>query len=206
MFTGIIEALGRVALLERNSEGGRVEVRLMNDPGRPLHPGQSIAVNGCCLTVAEIHDRGFAAALSLETLRRTSFAELEVGATVNLEWPLRAGDELGGHFVLGHVDGVGRIEELRREGTGWWLTVQLPEGTARLVALKGSLAVDGISLTVAELKHTRAGFAIIPFTYTHTNLHTRQPGDLVNIECDVLARYLARLVDTATPGLPSTDR
>ncbi len=200
MFTGIIEVLGRVAALERNPEGGRLEVLLTTDSDRRLHSGQSISVNGCCLTVAEVHERGFSADLSAETLRRTSFAELAVGATVNLEWPLRAGDELGGHFVLGHVDGVGRIEQLRPEGAGWWLTVELPKGTERLVALKGSLAVDGISLTVAELKGTLAGFAIVPFTYTHTNLHTRRPGDAVNIECDVLARYLARLLDTTTPS------
>lgn len=204
MFTGIIEATGRVVQRLAGPDGGQLEIALtQQQPARPLRVGQSIAVNGSCLTVVAVTAEGFRCDLSTETLRRTTFGELPPGSLVNLEWPLRVGDELGGHFVLGHVDGVGRIEELRRQEQQWWLVVQLPEELVPLVAVKGSLAVDGISLTVAALDQNRASFAIVPFTYSHTNLRERQVGDRVNLECDVLARYLARLWESSKGNPPT---
>ncbi|HEV2386151.1 MAG TPA: riboflavin synthase [Candidatus Acidoferrales bacterium] len=209
MFTGIIEAVGRIHRLDRTGtsgpaqgdragtigEGGRMEICFESEKGRRLAPGNSIAVNGCCLTVVEATSDGFAADLSPETLRRTSFAELSAGALVNLERPLAAGGELGGHFVLGHVDGTGRLERMDREGGGAWLAVRLPAELERYVAVKGSLAVDGISLTVARSGGGLAEFAVIPYTLEHTNLAEKKVSEAVNLECDVLARYLERLLD-----------
>ena len=196
MFTGIIEFTGKIRRLERTPSGGRVEISFdkpEDAAARPLRPGASIAVNGCCLTAVEIGDDGFAADLSPETLRRTSFAFLERGAMVNLERPLVAGGELGGHFVLGHVDGTGRIERLEREGENGWLAVRAGRELERYLAPKGSLAIDGISLTIAAVKDEVAEFAVIPYTFAHTNLREKREGDAVNVEADVLARYLERL-------------
>jgi riboflavin synthase len=194
MFTGIVEYTGSVESLERRADGGRLKI------GAPelatgLQIGNSIAVNGCCLTIAEASGDVFSADLSGETLRRTSFGEMKPGARVNLERPLTAGKELGGHFVQGHVDGVGRVTRLEPAGDNWWLSVRVPEELGRYVALKGSLAVDGISLTVAGWQDGVADLAIIPFTYTHTNLQSLTVGDPVNIECDILAKYVERLLE-----------
>jgi len=155
----------------------------------------SIAVNGCCLTVVARDDQHFSADLSGETIRRTSFGELKPGACVNLDRPLTANKEFGGHFVQGHVDGIGRVVHLRPEGENWWWGVRVPEEIARYVAMKGSIAIDGISLTVAGWHESVAEIAIIPFTYTHTNLRDRVPGDAVNLECDILAKYVESLLE-----------
>ncbi len=174
-----------------------------------LRVAASIAVNGCCLTVVERTANGFAADLSPETLRRTTFGTMKRGARVNLERPLGAGAELGGHFVQGHVDGVGRVVRLEREGaargdgataakneeSNWWLEISLPEEIALYVAEKGSIAIDGISLTVAAVKDGVAAFAIIPYTYAHTNIRALAQGDAVNLEADVLAKYVERLLE-----------
>ena len=197
MFTGIIESVGRIRRLDRSAGGGRIEIGFESqapNSERPLLAGASIAVNGCCLTVVHTSIEGFAADLSPETLRRTTFGRLEAGSLVNLERPLTAGAELGGHFVLGHVDGVGRIERLSREGENGWLAVRLGEELERYVAMKGSLAIDGISLTIAGCEGGLAEFAVIPYTFAHTNLRERAEGDPVNVEADVLARYLERLL------------
>lgn len=194
MFTGIVEHVGTVESLECAPEGGRLKV-CAPEVTPTLQPGNSIAVNGCCLTVVEASGDAFAADLSGETLRRTTFGELKAGARVNLERPLTAGKELGGHFVQGHVDGVGRIARLAPEGNNWWLAVRVPQELSRYVALKGSIAVDGISLTVAAWRDGIAEIAIIPFTYTHTNLQGLTIGDPVNIECDILAKYVERLLN-----------
>ena len=195
MFTGIVEHLGRIAALETSAAGGRLRI----DAG-PLAAScaiaGSIAVNGCCLTVVEAQDETFAADLSLETLRRTAFGEMKAGARVNLERPLTAGKELGGHFVQGHVDGVGRVTRLAQEGANWWLGVRVPEEIERYVAMKGSIAIDGISLTVANIADGIVEAAIIPFTYANTNLQTLVPGDAVNLEADILAKYVERLLDS----------
>ena len=198
MFTGIIEAAGRIARLDRSTDGGRIEIAFETAaPGeaRLLVAGASIAVNGCCLTVVEASKGGFTADLSPETIRRTTFGHLDAGELVNLERPLTAGTELGGHFVLGHVDGVGRIERLRREGENGWLGVRVGAELERYVAMKGSLAIDGISLTIAGCDDGLAEFAVIPYTFAHTNLRERGEGDPVNIEADVLARYLERVLE-----------
>jgi riboflavin synthase len=184
MFTGLVEHVGTIESFERSEAGARIRVN-----AGPLADGLaksgSIAVNGCCLTAIDISEKTFAADLSGETLRRTSLGELKLGARVNLERPLTAMKELGGHFVQGHVDGVGRVARLDPEGANWWFGVRVPEELARYVAMKGSIALDGISET-----------AIIPFTYEHTNLSSLKPGDAVNVECDILAKYVERMLES----------
>jgi riboflavin synthase len=195
MFTGIVEAVGKLEAIDRSATGGRVRIH-GGALAEMLAVSGSIAVNGCCLTVVERHGETFSADLSGETLRRTSFGEMKIGARVNLERPLRAGQELGGHFVQGHVDGVGRITRLEPEGANWWLGVRAPDDLARYVASKGSIAIDGISLTVAgDLRGGVVEAAIIPYTYAQTNLAGATVGDAVNLECDVLAKYVERLVE-----------
>jgi riboflavin synthase len=195
MFTGIVEAVGRLEAIDRSATGGRIRVHA-GAVAESLVISGSIAVNGCCLTVVERDTETFSADLSGETLRRTSFGEMKIGARVNLERPLRAGAELGGHFVQGHVDGVGRITRLEAEGANWWLGVRVPDELARYIASKGSIAIDGISLTVADALHDGVvEAAIIPYTYAETNLASAKVGDAVNLECDVLAKYVERLME-----------
>jgi len=197
MFTGIVERVGVLDSIERRAEGTRLLVRAP-DLAPALVPGNSVAVNGCCLTVVEAGGEDFSADLSGETLSRTSFGELKPGAHLNLERPLTAGKELGGHFVQGHVDGVGRVSRLVPEGQNWWLSVRVPEELGRHMALKGSIAIEGISLTVAGWHDGIADMAIIPYTYTHTNLQGLAVSDPVNIECDILAKYVERLMESRT--------
>lgn len=199
MFTGIIEAAGTVESLDLTAEGGKLRVRVPSPLADGLAISNSIAVNGCCLTVVELRDSVFTADLSGETLRRTCFGEIRPGARVNLERPLRAGAELGGHFVQGHVDGVGRVAALTPEGPAgapkaWTYSVRVPPDLHRYVAMKGSIALDGISLTVAGWHDGVVDIAIIPFTFEHTNIGAIRLGDPVNIECDVLAKYVERLL------------
>jgi riboflavin synthase len=196
MFTGIIEAAGKIDSLDRRADGGRLRVGLAGarEIAAEIKLGDSIAVNGCCLTVAEFSPAHFSADLSGETLRRTSFGEIKAGDLVNLERPLAAGARLGGHFVQGHVDGVGRVTKLVPEGDSWWLSVNVPEDLRRYVAEKGSIAIDGISLTVARWQGGVADFAIIPFTHEHTNIRGMASGSVVNLECDILAKYVESLL------------
>jgi riboflavin synthase len=207
MFTGIVETLGEVAALERAGDGGRLRVRCP-EIAPSLAVANSIAVNGCCLTIVERDAESFAADLSGETLRLTAFVELATGKRVNLERPLTAGKEFGGHFVQGHVDGVGRVTRIAATGpadapNSWWLSVRVPEELARYVTVKGSIAVDGISLTVAALNDGVADFAVIPFTFAHTNVRELAVGDAVNLECDVLAKYVERLLEARHESAPS---
>jgi len=194
MFTGIIEHQGVIAALERATDTGRLRVRAP-DLAPHLAISCSIAVNGCCLTVVEKTEDAFAADLSGETLRCTSFGELREGAMVNLERPLTAGAEFGGHFVQGHVDGVGRVARLAREGDNWWLGVRVPLDIARYIAMKGSITLDGISLTVAGWRDGMLEAAIIPYTHAHTNIARMALGDPVNVECDILAKYVERMLE-----------
>jgi riboflavin synthase len=193
MFTGIIEHSGTIESLLLENDGGRVTIHA---PGvaRSLAVANSIAVNGCCLTVVRHDDERFSADLSGETIRRTSFGAgstgLKAGSRVNLEQPLTAGKEFGGHFVLGHVDGVGRVTHLRPEGENWWYGVEVPQDFARYIVPKGSITIDGISLTVARWHNHIAEIAVIPYTYEHTNLRDRKQGDAVNLEGDVLGKYI----------------
>jgi riboflavin synthase len=196
MFTGIIEAAGKIESLEHGPDGGRLRVSLAGAHAIAAETtlGDSISVNGCCLTVVEFTSDHFSADLSGETLRRTSLGEKKSGDIVNLERPLAAAGRLGGHFVQGHVDGVGRITRLEPEGNNWWLSVAIPEELRRYVAEKGSIAIDGISLTVAKWHDGIADFAIIPFTYEETNVSNMAAGDAVNLEVDILAKYVESLL------------
>lgn len=211
MFTGIIEHLGTVESLEARSDGPQAGGRItVHTPklAAPLAVSQSIAVNGCCLTVVALTTKSFSADLSGETVRKTSFGAqpraLKIGALVNLEQPLTAGKEFGGHFVLGHVDTIGRVTQLEREGDSWWLGVEVPEDFARYVVPKGSISIDGISLTVARWEHRIAQVAIIPYTYAHTNLRERKLGDPVNLEGDVLGKYVEQHLEARKASRPES--
>ncbi|SRR6266478_2251569 len=205
MFTGIIEHLGTISRLEINSGGGKLTVHAPSLAPK-LEISASVAVNGCCLTVIDRDDELFSADLSGETLEKTSFATLKTGARVNLEQPLNAGKEFGGHFVLGHVDGTGRVAHVTRDGDSWNFGVAVPPEVARYIVSKGSLTIDGISLTVARWYVRRqfslAEIAVIPYTYQHTNIADRVAGDLVNLEADILGKYIERYTgrrDSAAP-------
>jgi riboflavin synthase len=209
MFTGIIEQLAQISAFDNGPDGGRLCIAL--DAPTAAHEiathtklGDSISVNGCCLTVVDCGAGFFAADLSGETLRRTSFGEKKPGDLVNLERPLVAGARLGGHFVQGHVDGAGHVTRLALEGESWWLSIRVPEDLRRYVAEKGSIAIDGISLTVARWQDAVADFAIIPFTYAQTNIRKMVPGDKVNLECDILAKYVESLLESRKA--PATSR
>jgi riboflavin synthase len=213
MFTGIIEELGTVAEIKRGSEpaGGaklvlRANKALAGSDGPRLQEGESIAVNGVCLTAREITAETFAADLSPETLERSSLGSLCPGARVNLERAMTPSSRFGGHIVQGHVDGVGRLVALDPLPDGnYWLSVDIPPELARYVVSKGSIALNGISLTVARLDGARVGVAIIPHTYENTGLGDLRPGDPANVECDVLAKYAEKLLEgfQAPGGGPS---
>lgn len=170
-------------------------MRLETGLGAELRPGDSVAVNGVCLTATETDARGLLVDVSPETLRVTTLSFMAEGRVVNLERPLRADSRVGGHFVLGHVDAVGRVAELRPDGGAYWLEIEFPKRLAPLVIPKGSIAVDGISLTVASLSGDRCGIQIVPFTWQHTNLRHLRAGEQVNLEGDVLGKYVARSLE-----------
>ncbi len=200
MFSGMVVALGEIARLQRTAGGAMLHIRC-TFPGENLTDGESIAVNGACLTVATPVDGGFIADLSTETLRRTTLGNLSVRAKVNLERALRLGDRLGGHLVLGHVDATARILELRREGGFLVMRVELPGSLAQEVAEKGSVAVDGVSLTVAAVHSGWFEVALIPTTLSSTTLGERRVGDRVNLETDVLAKYVRRALGHRDEGV-----
>ena len=190
MFTGLVEAVGAVADVARTATGLRL--RIDTTLASALAPGDSLAVNGVCLTVVTVDATGVQADISPETARVTTLGEARSGSIVNLERPLRADGRLGGHFVQGHVDGFGRVEEIREEGDSHWITVQYPSQLGRYIVRKGSIAVEGVSLTVAGVDAHRFDVQIIPFTWKHTTLSGLRSGDAVNLECDVLATSVAR--------------
>lgn len=197
MFTGIVEELGTVAAFDH----GRLSIhcsRVLSD----LTLGASIAVNGVCLTAIDIGTEGFAANLAPETLDRSNLGDLHAGDPVNLERPLSLQTRLSGHIVQGHVDGTGKLESLQPLGDGnWELLVRVPGDLDRFLVYKGSITIDGISLTIASVKDGRVRVAIIPHTYEATNLSVRKPGDRLNIECDVLAKHIGKLLEHMTlPG------
>jgi riboflavin synthase len=195
MFTGLIERTGQLAELKTTAGGQRA--RIATPLGAELAAGDSVAVNGVCLTVATCDVEGFHADIGPETARITTLATLRRGVLVNLERPLRPDSRLGGHFVQGHIDAVGRIDEIREEGESRWVTVAYPREMASLLIRKGSIAVDGISLTVAGLDDRLFDVQVIPFTWTHTNLAAARVGDAVNLEFDMLGKYVARVLDLA---------
>ena len=197
MFTGIISEIGTVTV----REGGRFAIRC-SYAAESIALGASIACDGACLTAVEIAAEPgggstFTVDVSNETLAKTTLDEWQPGRRVNLERALRAGEELGGHLVSGHVDGVGRIVDMRADGDSRRFTIETPTELARYIAPKGSVALDGISLTVNEVAGNRFGINIIPHTLTHTTLGARKPGDRVNLEVDLIARYVARLIERA---------
>jgi riboflavin synthase len=194
MFTGIVEEVGIVHAAEPRRDV--LEVRIAAERVlATLAPGASIAVNGCCLTAATVEGGSFTCELAPETLERTSFRErLRPGARVNLERPLRADGRFDGHIVQGHVDGVARIVELQRLGDSAEIVVEPPADLDRYLVAKGSVALDGVSLTVARRQAGRFTAALIPYTLQHTSLGSARPGDRVNLEVDVIAKYVERLL------------
>ncbi|HVE67278.1 MAG TPA: riboflavin synthase [Solirubrobacteraceae bacterium] len=192
MFTGLVHSTGAVG----GVAGGRLTVE--TPLGAELAPGDSVAVNGVCLTAAEVTPGGFAADVMDETLRRSSLGRLGPGDPVNLELALRAADRLGGHVVQGHVDGLGRVRDVRDEGFARVVTVEADPALLRYVAEKGSIAVDGVSLTVSALEDEAFAVSLIPETLERTTLGRVRAGDEVNLEVDVLAKYVERLIDART--------
>jgi riboflavin synthase len=200
MFTGIVEHLGHVAGIEPRGDGRRLRIgcgALLEDAAL----GESVSVSGCCLTVIERWPGGFSAEAVPETLSRTTLGELKGGDAVNLERPMRLSDRLGGHLVQGHVDGVGKVTGVAQEGGGRRVTVSIPAELRRYVAEKGSIAVDGVSLTVARIVPEGCEIAYIPHTLAVTLAGGYRSGTRVNLEVDVIARYLARLAE-----LPAAER
>ena len=191
MFTGIVRERGRVVAAERN--GGGVHLRIEARETAQAAPGDSISVSGCCLTVTATGEGTLEFDAVPETIARTTLGGLEPGAEVNLEPALRAGEPLGGHFVQGHVDGRARVAAFEREGDGARLRLELAPELLRYCVEKGSLAVDGVSLTIAALRDDGVEIALVPFTLEHTTLGELVPGDEVNVEVDLLAKYAERL-------------
>jgi riboflavin synthase len=199
MFTGIVEGMGHVTSIQARPDGARMRIRA-GALADGAAVGESIAVNGVCLTMVELGPGEFAADLAAETLRRTTLGRLRPGDPVNLERPLRLDQRLGGHIVQGHVDGVGTIALVRPEGDGVWMEIDAPGSLARYIAEKGSIAVDGVSLTVAAAgPGGRFAVALIPHTLAVTTLGRRGPGDSVNLEVDIVAKYVERLLEGGRP-------
>jgi riboflavin synthase len=205
MFTGLVEAVGEV--VDRQDTSGGARLTIQSSLSSALGLGDSVAVNGVCLTATSIENNVFGADVGPETLRVTTLGRFVKGTHVNLERPLRADGRFGGHFVQGHVDGIGHIGEFRAEADFHWLTVSFPPDLAPYIVAKGSIAIDGISLTVARLGGDRVDIMIVPFTIEHTNLRACRKHDAVNIECDMVGKYVARAVELAgltarTQGTP----
>jgi riboflavin synthase len=190
MFTGIVEAVGTLA--EVKGTGGGYRVRIHTPLAKDLKLGDSLAVNGVCLTIILIDGEHVLADVGPETARVTTFGALQRGQTVNLERPLRFDGRVDGHFVLGHVDGVGTVEDVRPEAESHWLTIGFPPLLAAYFIRKGSIAVDGISLTVAGLGERQFDVQVIPYTWQNTTLKTLRAGDKVNLECDMVGKYVVR--------------
>jgi riboflavin synthase len=198
MFTGIIEELGVV-----EQTGARLRI-LCATVLEDAREGSSIAVNGVCLTAVDLDARSFAADLAPETIRRSNLGDLRSGSRVNLERPLSPSGRLSGHIVQGHVDGTGELLTLEELGdNNWWLRIRIPPELDRYLVYKGSIAIDGISLTIAELTGDILSVTIIPHTYLNTTLATRKPGDRLNLECDMLAKHVEKLLAKVEvkPGL-----
>ncbi len=199
MFTGLVEEIGNVRRIRRASASCRIEVgcrRILEG----LETGDSVAVSGVCLTAVDIGPDSFAADIMPETLRMTSLDQVGTGSPVNLERAMRLGDRLGGHLVTGHIDGVGRIVSRRREAEAIWLDIAVSKQLGRYIIRKGSVAVEGVSLTVANLTEARFSVSLIPHSADVTTLGSKKTGDWVNIECDEIAKYIERLLSTRQGG------
>jgi len=195
MFTGIVEEVGRVTRIEQRGENRRITIAAENAP-KELKAGHSVAVSGVCLTALDIKSGSFCADLAPETWVRTSFSRMHEGALVNLELPMKADGRFGGHIVQGHVDGVGKLVALERiaDSENWWLRVELPRDVEKYTVYKGSVCVEGISLTVAKLEGGTCTIAIIPHTVEMTNLNSLKPDDPVNLEADLIAKYVEKMM------------
>jgi riboflavin synthase len=200
MFTGIIEEVGKVVSIAQRGENRRITIEARNTP-KELHAGNSVAVSGVCLTALDIKTKSFCADLAPETWVRTSFSRMHEGALINLELPMKADGRFGGHIVQGHVDGVGKLIGLERivdsdgrDSENWWLHIEIPAEIEKYTVFKGSISIEGISLTVAKLENNRCTIAIIPHTVEITNLGSLKPGDPVNLEADLIAKYVEKMM------------
>src|SRR3984885_14268624 len=211
MFTGIIEEVGKVVKIEQRGENRRITVEAAN-AAKQLKTGDSVAVSGVCLTALDIKPGSFCADLAPETWERTSFSRIHEGALVNLELPLKAEGRFAAHLAPGHADGVGKLIELERivnlesaaakngESENWWLHIEIPPEVEKYTVLKGSISIEGISLTVAKLAKNRCTIAIIPHTVERTNLGSLRPGDPVNLEAEVIAKYVEKMMTRDSPS------
>ena len=211
MFTGIVEEVGKISRIAERAENRRITIAANTTP-KELATGHSISVSGVCLTALDIQPNSFCAGLAPETWERTSFSRIHEGALVNLELPMKADGRFGGHIVQGHVDGVGKLIELERivnlesaaakngESENWWLHIEIPPEVEKYTVLKGSISIEGISLTVAKLAKNRCTIAIIPHTVERTNLGSLRPGDPVNLEADVIAKYVEKMMTRDSPS------
>jgi len=194
MFTGIIEEIGRIAKIEQRGENRRVTITA-SKLNQEIRTGDSVAVSGVCLTALNIKADSFSADLAPETWTRTSFSRIHEGALVNLELPMKADGRFGGHVVQGHVDGVGKLIALEQisDSGNFWLRIEIPSEVERYTVFKGSICIEGISLTVAELEGQKCAVAIIPHTVEMTNLKSLKPGDPLNLEADLIAKYVEKM-------------
>ena len=200
MFTGIVEEVGHVTRIEQRGENRRITITATNTP-KELKTGNSIAVSGVCLTALDIKPGSFCADLAPETWGLTSFSRINEGALVNLELPMKADGRFGGHILQGHVDGGGKVIALERiaDSENFWLRIELPRDVEKYTVYKGSICIEGISLTVAKLEGKSCAIAIIPHTVEMTNLNSLKPGDPVNLEADLIAKYVEKMM-TSEPA------
>jgi riboflavin synthase len=205
MFTGIIEEIGRVVGIEQRGENRWITIAAEKTP-KELKTGDSVAVSGVCLTAVDIKPNSFCADLAPETWARTSFSRMHEGALVNLELPMKADGRFGGHIVQGHVDGVGKLISLERiaESENRWLRIELPSEVEKYTVFKGSISIEGISLTVAKLEGKNCIIAIIPHTVEMTNLGSLKPGDPVNLEADLIAKYVEKMMSRESAKITLT--
>ena len=207
MFTGLVEEVGRIASI-REQQGKRRLTIAAQEVTSELKKGDSIAVSGVCLTAVEVAAKSFGADLAAETWQLTSFSRIHEGALVNLELPMKADGRMGGHIVQGHVDGTGKFLGMEKipGAEDYWLHTEIPADLARYVVYKGSICVEGISLTVARIEGRTVTIAIIPHTWQMTNLHSLKPGDPINIETDIIAKYVEKMMGERAAGEVSLER
>jgi riboflavin synthase len=200
MFTGIVEEVGRISRIEQRGEDRRITIAA-SSVAKELKVGDSVSVNGVCLTALDIEPGSFCADLAPETWRLTSFSRIHQGALVNLELPMKANGRFGGHIVQGHVDGIGKLIALERiaDSENFWLRIELPRDVEKYTVYKGSICIEGISLTVAKLEGRECTVAIIPHTVEMTNLKSLKPGDPVNLEADLIAKYVEKMMNGEPP-------
>jgi len=206
MFTGIVEEIGHIARIQQRDENRRITITA-DRVAKELKTGDSVSVSGVCLTALDIQPTSFGADLAPETWERTSFSRILEGALVNLELPMRSDGRFGGHIVQGHGDGVGKLRSFDRiaDSENWWLEIELPAAVEKYTVYKGSITIEGISLTVAKLEANRCTVAIIPHTVEMTNLHSLKPGDPVNLEADLIAKYVEKMMKGEQSSLTIED-